>query len=41
MELFEKFLEKDPTKTLIMVTHNLEIAKRASRVITMKDGEII
>jgi putative ABC transport system ATP-binding protein len=41
MALFEKFLEKDSTKTLIMVTHNLEIAKRASRVITMKDGEIV
>jgi putative ABC transport system ATP-binding protein len=28
-------------KTIIMVTHNDELARRASRVISMKDGEIV
>lgn len=28
-------------QTIIMITHNLEIAKNASRVITIKDGKII
>ena len=28
-------------KTVILVTHNLEEAKYAKRIITLKDGEII
>jgi putative ABC transport system ATP-binding protein len=28
-------------KTILMVTHDLDIAKRGSRIITLLDGEII
>ena len=28
-------------KTVIMVTHDLQLAKRAGRVITLKDGELL
>lgn len=40
INMFETFLKNDASKTLVMVTHNLELAKRAQRVIVMKDGEI-
>jgi len=40
MELIN-FLHKSIKKTIIMITHDREIAKNASRIITMKDGEIV
>ncbi len=32
---------KDYKQTIIMITHNLEIAKVADRIITIKDGKIV
>lgn len=32
---------QDKTRIILLVTHNLEEAKQADRIITMKDGEII
>jgi len=40
VELLEK-LNTEKQKTIILVTHNLELAKRAKRSITLKSGEII
>ena len=40
IELLEK-LNKEKGKTIVIVTHNLELAKRAKRTITLKSGEII
>lgn len=40
LELLEK-LNKEEGRTVIIVTHDLEIAKRAKRIIQIKDGEII
>lgn len=40
LELLEK-LHKEEKRTVIIVTHDLEIAKRAKRIIKIKDGEII
>jgi ABC-type lipoprotein export system ATPase subunit len=34
-------LHEEQKITLIMVTHDMGIAKRATRVITMKDGHIV
>lgn len=39
MELLGKL--KDKGKTIILVTHNMEDAKKADRIIKLKDGEII
>lgn len=39
MEIFES-LNREGT-TIVMVTHDINLAKRAKRVITMRDGEII
>lgn len=39
VELLEK-LNADKQKTIILVTHNPELAKRARRIITLKSGEI-
>jgi ABC-type lipoprotein export system ATPase subunit len=33
-------LNKEKNKTIILVTHNLELAKRAKRIIMLKSGEI-
>lgn len=41
MKMFHQFLENDVNKTLIMVTHNLELAERAERTVVVKDGYII
>jgi ABC-type lipoprotein export system ATPase subunit len=38
-EMLEK-LNKEKNKTIILVTHNLELAKRAKRIIMLKSGEI-
>ncbi len=40
VELFEK-LNKEKAKTVVIVTHNLELAKRAKKVIILKNGEIV
>ncbi len=40
MKLLE-FYNKKYRQTIIMVTHDMGLAKRASRIITMRDGKII
>jgi ABC-type lipoprotein export system ATPase subunit len=40
IELLEK-LNKEKGKTIVMVTHNLELAKRAKRTITLRSGEVL
>lgn len=40
MELFQK-IHRDANKTIIMITHNPELAKQADRVIEIADGRII
>ena len=39
-DLFIKFVKKHKTSALV-VTHNLELAKKMDRIITIKDGKII
>lgn len=39
MELFKKLNEQG--NTIIIVTHNLEVAKQCNRIIEIKDGEIV
>ena len=36
-----KLTNKKYKQTIIMITHNLEIANRADRVITIEDGRIV
>ena len=36
-----KMTNKTYNQTIIMITHNLEIAKEADRIITMRDGKIV
>ena len=36
-----KMSNRDFTQTIIMITHNLEIAKEADRIITIQDGKIL
>lgn len=40
IDLFIK-LNKDEGKTIIIVTHDLNVAKQCKRIITLKDGQII
>ncbi|MCS7227910.1 MAG: ABC transporter ATP-binding protein [Endomicrobia bacterium] len=40
IELFQK-LNREEKITVVLVTHNLEIAKQAHRVILLQDGEIV
>lgn len=40
MQLLKK-ANKEYKQTIIMITHNLEIAKQADRIIQIKDGKII
>lgn len=40
MQVFKK-ANKDYKQTIIMITHNLEIAKMADRIIKIEDGKII
>lgn len=35
-----KMMNRDYNQTIIMITHNMEIAKEADRVITIQDGKI-
>ena len=34
-------MNKDYKQTIIMITHNLEIASYADRIITIEDGKIV
>lgn len=36
-----KMSNRDFNQTIIMITHNLEIAKEADRIITIQDGKIL
>lgn len=40
MDLFHK-LHKEQGKTIVLITHSLELAEETERVITIKDGNII
>lgn len=40
IELLEK-LNQEQNKAIVLVTHNLEIARRAKRILFMKSGEIV
>ena len=40
LNIFEK-ANKKYNQTLIIITHNIEIAKKANRIITIKDGKVI
>jgi putative ABC transport system ATP-binding protein len=33
-------LNREKNKTIVLVTHNLELSKRAKRIVTLKNGEI-
>ena len=39
MELLKKLAQEG--KTVVLVTHNMEDAKMADRIITLKDGQVI
>jgi energy-coupling factor transporter ATP-binding protein EcfA2 len=39
MALFEGLVAQD--KTILMVTHDRDLSKRAGRIITLADGEIV
>ena len=40
VELLRKS-NRDYKQTIIMITHNMEIAKRADRIIKIEDGKIV
>jgi len=40
MEIFLK-INREANKTVILITHNEELAKKAQRIIVLRDGEII
>ena len=40
IDLFRQ-IRDDHGTTVVVVTHNLDIASRADRIITLKDGEIV
>ena len=40
MDIFHK-LHKEQGKTIILITHSLELAEETDRIITLKDGEIV
>jgi ABC-type lipoprotein export system ATPase subunit len=39
MDIFENLQAQG--RTIFMVTHDLELAKRGSRIVTLSDGEVI
>jgi putative ABC transport system ATP-binding protein len=39
MGIFER-LHSDSKKTIVMITHNMELAKRAEKIIAIKDGRV-
>ena len=40
VELLKKS-NRDYKQTIVMITHNMEIAKRADRIIKIEDGKIV
>jgi putative ABC transport system ATP-binding protein len=40
MELFQR-INKEEKKTIILITHNPELARQADRTITISDGRIV
>lgn len=40
MDLFLK-IHKEEKKTIVLITHNEELAKRTERIVTLKDGKIV
>ena len=40
MDIFHK-LHKEEGKTIVLITHNVELASETERTITLKDGEIV
>lgn len=40
MDLFHKF-NKDERKTIVLITHNNELAEETERIITLRDGSIV
>jgi putative ABC transport system ATP-binding protein len=40
MDIFMK-LNKEQGKTIVLITHSLELAKQTGRIITLKDGRVI
>ncbi len=41
MDIFRKYIDSNPDKTLIIVTHNANLRKIADRTLILKDGQII
>lgn len=41
IKMFNDFLAQNDNKSLIMITHNEDLAKRTQRIVRVKDGEII
>ncbi len=39
MEILEQF-QRESNKTLVLITHNMEVANRAKRIISIRDGKI-
>ncbi len=39
MEILEQF-HREEGKTLLLITHNMEVANRAKRIISIRDGQI-
>lgn len=40
MDIFHR-LHKEQGKTIVLITHSMELAKETDRIITLKDGEIV
>ena len=40
MDIFLK-LNKEQGKTIVLITHSMELAKQAERIITLKDGRVV
>jgi putative ABC transport system ATP-binding protein len=38
---FLNYLNKEENRTIVLVTHDLELAKKAKRIIVIKDGKIV
>ncbi len=41
MEIFRKFIDQNPEKSLVIVTHNANLRAIADRTLILKDGQII
>ncbi|WP_371805151.1 ABC transporter ATP-binding protein [Candidatus Lokiarchaeum ossiferum] len=41
MNIFRQFIQKNPDKSIVIVTHNPEVRKIADRTLIIKDGQII